>query len=512
MADVISAKSEPYWVATAPSSSFQPLKEELSVDVAVIGGGIVGISAAALVKRTGRTVAVLEAQRVGTQVTGGSTAKITSQHRLIYTNLIKNFGKENARIYAQSNQEAIEKIAQFIAEYQIECDFERQAAYTYTQSRDKVAAIEKEVEVAAELGLPASLVRETSLPFPIEGAICFDHQAQFNPCKYLKSIAQAIADESCYVFEETRVLDVKEGTPCEIITASGKVKAKEVIVATHMPILDRGGFFSKVYPQAHLALAARLENDRVLEGMFISTDEPTHSIRTANDEQGTILIVVGPSFRPGHETDTAQGYKNLEAFVRSHFTIRSVEYRWMNMDYHSMDGVPYIGKLLPTTKHIYVATGFNAWGITNGTVAALILSDAVLGKSNLWAEFYDATRLKLAVSAKNFIEQNIHTAKDFIQDRLTSYPDKSPSDLAPGEGSLMKVQGEKIAAYKDPQGKLHLLSPVCTHMGCHVAWNNMEKSWDCSCHGSRFRYDGTVLHGPAVRALEPKSISLPEKE
>jgi glycine/D-amino acid oxidase-like deaminating enzyme/nitrite reductase/ring-hydroxylating ferredoxin subunit len=512
MTDVMSAKSGAYWVATAPNPSFQPFTGNPTVDVAIIGGGIVGITAAALLKRAGRTVAVLEAQRVGTQVTGGSTAKITSQHGLIYGDLIKNFGKENARIYAQSNQAAIEKIAEFSAEYRAECDFTRQAAYTYTQSKDKVAAIEKEVEAASELGLPASFVRGVSLPFPIEGAICFNHQAQFNPCKYLKPIAQAIDGDGSYVFEETRVLDVDKGTPCKITTSRGKVEAKEVIVATNIPILDRGGFFSKVYPRAHLALAARLENTKAPEGMFISIDEPTHSIRTAHDEQGTILIVVGPRFRPGHKTDTAQGYKNLEAFARSHFNIQSVEYRWMNQDYNSMDGVPYVGKLLPTTKHLYVATGFNAWGITNGTVAAMILSDTILGNPNPWAEFYDATRIKLTISARNFIKQNIHVAKDFIQGRLVSYPAKSPADLAPEEGSLIEVQGKKIAAYKDEQGTLHLLSPVCTHMGCHVAWNNMEKSWDCPCHGSRFHYDGSVLRGPAVRDLEHRHVSLLEKE
>jgi glycine/D-amino acid oxidase-like deaminating enzyme/nitrite reductase/ring-hydroxylating ferredoxin subunit len=510
MTDVMSAKSGAYWIATASHPPFQPLTGEPSVDVAIIGGGIVGITAAALLKQAGRTVAVLEAQRVGTQVTGGSTAKITSQHNLIYADLIKHFGKKNALLYAQSNQAAIERIAKFIAEQRIECDFTRQAAYTYTQSTDKVAVIEREVKAAADLGLPASFVRETSLPFPIEGAICFNHQAQFNPCKYLAPIAQAIDGDGNHIFEETRVLDVDEGAPCQIITSRGKVEAKDVIVATNIPILDRGGFFSKVYPRAHLALAARLENTKAPEGMFITIDEPTHSIRTAHDEQGIILIVIGPSFRPGHKTDTAQGYKNLEAFARSHFNIRSVEYRWMNQDYNSMDGVPYIGKLLPTAKHIYVATGFNAWGITNGTVAAMILSDAILGKPNPWAEFYDATRIKPTVSAKSFIEQNVHVAKDFIQDRLVSYPEKSPSSLAPGEGALIEVQGEKIAACKDPQGALHLLSPVCTHMGCHVAWNNMEKSWDCPCHGSRFHYDGRVLHGPAVRDLKRKDISKAE--
>src|SRR5699024_8927233 len=179
----------------------------------------------------------------------------------------------------------------------------------------------------------------------------------------------------------------------------------------------------------------------------------------------------------------------------------------MTHDYASMHGSPYIGKLLPITKHLYVATGFNAWGITNGTVAAMILSDTILGNSNPWAELYDATRIKPTVSAKRFIKQNIHVAKDFIQDRLVSYPEKSPSDLPPGEGALIEVQGEKVAAYKDLQNTLHLLSPVCTHMGCHVAWNNMEKSWDCPCHGSRFHYDGRILHGPAVKDLERKHLS-----
>lgn len=234
----------------------------------------------------------------------------------------------------------------------------------------------------------------------------------------------------------------------------------------------------------------------------------SHSIRTQRHAGGLWLIAVGEGFKTGH-ADTDRVFRELEAFVRTHFDIEAIEYRWGNQDYDSMDRVPYVGKLTPTSKHLYVATGFGAWGMTNGTAAAMVLSDAILGRPNPWAELYDATRVKPSVSAKTFFPQNLHVAKEWIGGRLTHRSSVMPADLAPGQGSVAKMNGEMLAIYKDEQGALHAVSPICTHMRCIVRWNGVEKSWDCPCHGSRFGVDGSVLQGPAVRNLERKTVTGP---
>jgi glycine/D-amino acid oxidase-like deaminating enzyme/nitrite reductase/ring-hydroxylating ferredoxin subunit len=507
MADTMAAKPGSYWVATAPNPQFSSLTTDFSVDVVIVGGGIVGLTAATFLKRAGHTVAVLEAHRVGTQTTGGSTAKITSQHSLIYGYLVDQFGEEGARTYAQANQAAIEQIAKFVTDYHIDCDFERRSAYVYTESEDQVAQLRQEAEIAHSLGLPATVVEETSLPFNVAAALKFENQAQFHPCKYAAGLAQFIDGDGSRVCENTRVLAVDDARPCQITTEQGiTVKGNTVIVATGLPILDRGGYFAKAYPRAHLVLAARLEDDAGFNGMFISIDQPTHSLRLASDSQNSLLIAVGPSFRTGHDSDTQQGYRDLEAFVRQRFNISSIEHRWMNEDFNSADRVPYVGKLLPTSSHIYVATGFSGWGISNGTAAAEILADTIRGIANPWATFYTSTRIKPITSAKSFLQENTQTAKDWITDHLPGKSDRSLNDLTADEGGIVAVENEKLAAYKDSSGKLYLLSPVCSHLGCHVTWNNAEKTWDCPCHGSRFGYDGSVLQGPAVKPLTPKQV------
>lgn len=500
-------KSGSFWLTTGGAPAFLPLRGDVSVDVAIIGGGLVGLTAALLLKQAGRTVAVVESRRVGRQVTGHSTAKVTSQHGLTYAALIDGFGEDGARIYAEANQAAIEQIAGFVEAMRIDCDFERKAAYTYTRSDGGMPKIEAEVEAARRLGLPASLVRETPLPFDVAGALRFDNQAQFDPYRYSAALASAIPGDGSHIFEETRALAAEDDDPCRVRTDRGTVTARDVVVATNLPFLDRGGYFARAYPRAHLVMAARIRGAPP-DGMFISADTPTHSIRAAGREHPGVIIVVGPSFKPGHETDTAKGYRELEAFIRDHFDVEAIENRWMNQDYNSADGVPYVGKLLPGSDHLYVATGFKAWGITNGTAAAQILADAILNRPNPWAALFDSTRVKPMVSAPSFVSENVGVAKDWIKDRVGGAPTITLSDLAPGEGIVATVGGERVAVSKDADGRVHAVSAICTHLGCDVAWNNAEMSWDCPCHGSRYSQDGRVIHGPAVWDLESKHALL----
>ncbi|MDX1655541.1 MAG: FAD-dependent oxidoreductase, partial [Candidatus Competibacteraceae bacterium] len=456
MHDIMAAPSAYYWVATAPRVDFPPLGEPLSVDIAVIGAGIVGLTTALLLKHTGRRVAVIEAKRVGEQTTGGSTAKITAQHRLIYDHLIHSLGRDQAQLYAESNQEAITSIRELVQRLNIDCDLQERTAYAYTRRSDGVEAIEREAEAAGQLGLPARLLDgDIGLPYPVEAAVAFAHQAQFHPVKYLKALAAAVEGDDCRVLEQTRVLGVEEGQPCVIDTQRGKLRAAEVVVATHLPILDRAGFFARAVPRAHLGLAARLDGQPP-QGMYISTDEPTHSLRGARDQEGSVLIAIGHGFRPGHDIDVGALYRELAQFVTGHFPVKTLDYRWMNMDYDSLDRVPYIGRLPPFSRHLYTATGFSAWGITAGHLAGRIITDTITGKINPYAELYDATRIRPLASARGFIAHNVHTARDFISDHLKSVPERDPDELAPGEGAIIQVDEEKVAAYRDDQGRLHM--------------------------------------------------------
>ena len=498
----------PFWNATGPETRFPALSGDVEADVAVVGGGLVGITAALLLKQAGKRVVVVEAGRVGRGVTGGTTGKITSQHGPIYSQLIKTFGEDKARLYGQSNQEALERMAGWVREYGIDCDFERKANYVLTQQEGEVERLRQEAEDARRLGLPASFTREVPLPIAALGAVRFDNQAQFHSVKYVVPLAERIPGNGCSIFENTWVHDVEDGEPCTLTTDVGTIRARDVIVASHIPFILAGEFWAKAYPQAHQGLAARIAPEAAPDGMFITAEQPTWSVRVHPGDDGPWLIVQGPSFKPGHHADTEQGYRDIETFARTHFPVRDVAYRWFNEDYTPADGVPFIGRASDRTDHIYVATGFKAWGLTTGTVSALLLADMILGRPNPWLEVYDATRLKPLVSPE-FLKENVQVAKLWLKGKFVegeNIEDMPPSHLKPGEAAVLKAGGDKIAAYRDDRGTLHAVSAVCTHMGCVLGWNPAERTWDCACHGSRFGHDGSVLHGPATTPLERKTV------
>jgi glycine/D-amino acid oxidase-like deaminating enzyme/nitrite reductase/ring-hydroxylating ferredoxin subunit len=488
-----------YWIDSTPENDFSPLVNSVTVDVAIVGAGIAGITAATLLKRAGKTVAVIDSDRIASGVSGHTTAKVTSLHQLIYAELIEKFGEEKARIYAQSNQAALERVAAFVEKEQIDCDFSRQSAYSFTESQDQLNKIEEEVEAALKLGLPASFVRQTSLPFPIAGAIKFDNQAQFHSRKYLLHLAKSITGNGSYVFDSTRVQKVEEDSPCEVITDKGTIRARDVIITTHLPILDQGLFFAKTYPKRSYIIGTRIEASKAPQGMYIGIGESYYSIRTTPYQDDLLLLIGGGGHKVGTVTNTEEKYLDLEAFARSRFGVDSFEYRWSTQDAVSFDRLPYIGKLTPLNNHIYVATGFSLWGMTKGTLSGMLLADRILGVENPWAELYDATRATPFVSVEG-IKQNLDVGVHWVGDRIKGIGN-SFVDVASGEGKLVTVDGKKIAAYGDEAGEIHAVSAVCPHLGCVVAWNSAEKSWDCPCHGSRFNYDGKVLHGPTVKDL-----------
>lgn len=502
---ILPGRAESYWMATTPESSYPPLSGDTRVDVAILGGGIVGITAAYFLKEAGvSSVAVIEADRIITGVTGHTTAKVTSQHSLIYDYLISKFGKDQAQQYAESNQAAIEKIASIVSSKNIACDFVRKPAYVYAGSEESTGVIRNEVDVAQSLGLPASFKADLPLPFETYGAIRFDNQAQFHPRKYLCALSREIEGDGCHIFEKTRALKIEGDGPVTITTDKGIVKAHKVIQATHFPIHDKPGLlFQRLYQSRSYVLGIRIE-ESFPQGMFINAEEPVRSLRSQPAGESELVLVSGEGHRTG-EGNEIDHYRNLEKWVRSVYSVNSVDYHWSTQDVITVDHVPYIGRLTSDNENLYIATGFRKWGMTTGTAAAMILTDMILGQSNPWEEVYNPSRFKPIESAKTFFSQAIEATKGLVGDRITPVHEKA-SQILPGEGAIVKVEGERVAAYRDEAGVLHMLDPSCSHMGCIVSWNNAEKTWDCPCHGSRYNSMGEVIKSPAVYGLPEKKV------
>jgi glycine/D-amino acid oxidase-like deaminating enzyme/nitrite reductase/ring-hydroxylating ferredoxin subunit len=496
------------WIETGPEQPSLPaLETDVRADVAVIGGGIVGITTALLLAEAGASVVLLEGNRVARGVSGHTTAKVSSQHGLIYDQLRSNFGIDGARVYGQANEAALAWIAERVQRDGIDCDFRRQPSYAYVTSSSGRSQVENEVEAALQAGLPAAFVEETPLPYPIEAAVRFDNQAEFHIRKYLLALVDQLnASELCEVYDDSHAVEVDMDELCVVKTPGGQVTADQVVVATHYPFLDRSFAFARVHPQRSYALTCRIEGSPP-PGMYISGDSPTRTVRAVPVEGDELLLVGGEGHKTGSGGDTGERYRNIERFAREHWDVSSFEFRWSSQDNTTIDRVPYVGPLNPWTDRALMATGFAKWGITGGTAAARILADRLLGRPNEWAEFFDPNRLgPLAMAARSFVKENAAAGVHFFGDRLRKPGRRSIEDLEPGEGDIVQLGGEKVAGYRDEDGELVAVSSVCTHLGCQVNWNTAERSWDCPCHGSRFAPTGEVLQGPAVHRLERKPI------
>jgi glycine/D-amino acid oxidase-like deaminating enzyme/nitrite reductase/ring-hydroxylating ferredoxin subunit len=490
------------WVATTDSEeSWSGAADGRAFDVVVVGAGITGLTAARLLAADGASVAVLEAGRVASGVTGYTTAKVTALQRTVLSEISSRHGKERVRAYAAANLAAVELVAQLVADDGIDCDFERAAACTYTTRAAETDTILAEHEAATAAGLSTRLDAETELPYDVAAAVWLDGQAQFHPRRYCLGLAAATVGDGGVVLEDTRVLAVDEdGSGCTVRGRWGSIMAGQVVVATHLPILDAGGFFARAHPYRSYALATRLEGARPL-GMYISADAPTRSIRST---PGGWTILGGEGHKVGHHDDTRRNYEALEDWARREFAVNEIGYRWSAQDYESVDGFPYVGRLTNHHHRVHVATGFRKWGMTNGTAAAAILADQLAARPNEWAEAFDSTRLAPGASIKSLVTENLDVGRRFIADRVRTWRSQPANELGPGEGGIVDLDGDTVAAYRDDGGALHAVAADCTHLGCRLTFNTAERSWDCPCHGSRFDVDGHVLQGPAVEDLARK--------
>jgi glycine/D-amino acid oxidase-like deaminating enzyme/nitrite reductase/ring-hydroxylating ferredoxin subunit len=503
------AKHTSVWVDTAPDPPLHPqLDGDVHADVAVVGGGIVGITTALLLAEAGASVVLLEAGRLAGGTSGFTTAKVSSQHGLIYDTLRSKHGAEAARRYGEANEAALAWIAARVQRDGLDCDFRRQPSYAYVTSAEDREQVEREAEAAVEAGLPAQLVEETPLPFPVAAAVRFEHQAELHPRKYLFALAERLdALDGARIFERSHAVEVGKHEGRQVAKGpGGRVLAERVVIATHYPFLDRSLSFARLHPTRSYAIACRIAGAPP-EGMHISGDSPTRSVRGIPMPDGEeLLLVGGEGHKTGTESDTELRYERLEAFAREHWDVRSVEHRWSAQDPTTLDLLPYVGPILPGNDAVLMATGFAKWGMTNGTAAALLLADLCLGREARWKDLFDPWRVTLRQSVPRLVKENAQVGARFVGDRLRHADPRPIENLRRGEGAIVEHEGERIAAARDDDGTLHAVSARCTHLGCLVQWNNAERSWDCPCHGSRFGLDGTVLEGPAVHRLERKPL------
>jgi glycine/D-amino acid oxidase-like deaminating enzyme/nitrite reductase/ring-hydroxylating ferredoxin subunit len=499
------------WIATTGQTSYPGLDREIHVDVAVLGGGMAGLMTALLLKRDGRRVAVIEAGHVAAGVTAYTTAKVSALHGIVYQEVESSFGTDGARAYAQANQAGIERVGGLVEELGIDCDWRRKPSYTYAEDERGNRQVQDEVQAAVRAGLRASYTTETDLPWAVEGAIRVEDQAEFHPRRFLLAIAERIPGDGSHVFEGTRATGVKEGEPMRVETERGEVVvADDVVVATHFPFLDRAGYFARMHPERSYALGLYVR-DAAPQGMYLSTESPSHTVRSHPTDRGELVIAGGESHKVGQSgEDTAERVARLEQWARSRFDVTEVAYRWSTQDNMPIDGVPYVGRFHPAAKHLWVATGFKKWGLAWSAAAGEVLTDLIGGRTHPWASLLDPNRFKPGAQAQEFLKENANVAWRFVRDKVGGADFGSVDELEPGQGGLVRDGAGKLAAYRDEAGDLHVFSSTCTHLACTVKWNSAEKSWDCPCHGSRFHHDGTVLQGPAIKDLTPKTSGSPQ--
>lgn len=473
---------ESIWTKTCQLPQREPLPGDKTCEIAVIGGGMAGILIASFLQDSGHSVIVLEGNRIASGQTRNTTAKITSQHGLIYAKLIETMGKERAAQYAMANEAAIDVFRRIIHEKHIDCDFEECSAYVYGKHTD---ILKKEANAAKMLKLPAVYVEDETLPFEASGAVRFDGQAQFHPLKFLQALAEPLT-----IFEQTMVRKV-EGN--QIITDRGTVKADKIIFACHYPFVNFPGmYFARMHQERSYVLA--LKHADIPKGMWIGAEKGAPSVRTYGD----LLLLGGGSHRTG-ENKTGGQYEWLRQQARRWFSGSQEVACWSAQDCMTADGVPYIGQYAASEPDWYVATGFQKWGMTSAMVSAMLLTDQIEGRGNPFSQVFDPGRFDTAAAA-GIMEEGKQAVKGLTK-RILQIPEEQASALPAGQGGIVSLNGEKVGVYKREDGKLFPVEIKCPHLGCQLEWNPEEKSWDCPCHGSRFDRFGTLISGPAQEGI-----------
>ena len=490
------------WMATANTPSQPRLKENIRTDVCIIGAGIAGLTTAYMLAKEGRSVVVLDDGAIGGGMTGRTTAHLTNAFDDRYFEMEKLHGVDGSRLIAESHTVAIDKVERIAREEHIDCGFERLDGFLFVPPNESTDVLNDELKAAQRAALVGiEIVKRAPIEtFDTGPALRFPRQAQFHPLDYLTGLTRAFTSAGGRIFTETHATSITGGAEARVETAPGPaVSCDVIVVATNTPVNDRVAIHTKQAPYVTYVIGVRVPTGSVTRALYWDTPDPYHYVRLQADKTNPsqeILIVGGEDHKTGQENDGAARFSRLEQWTRERFPqIGAVEFRWSGQVMEPVDGIAFIGPNPLDEDNVFIATGDSGQGMTHGTIAGILLTDLIQERKNRWADLYSPSRISLR-SLGEYASENLNVAGQFT-DYLTPGEIKSVDELPPGEGAIMREGLSKLAVYRDDGGAVHKLSAVCPHLGCIVAWNSTEKTWDCPCHGSKYRADGRVYQGPA---------------
>lgn len=488
---------ESLWQAFMPQ--YQPVHSSIpdtTFDVVIAGGGITGISTALELQKAGKKCLLAEAYSIGFGTTGGTTAHLNTLLETPYYQVEKDFGEKSAQLLAAIADKAIQLVKTNVETYNIDCYFKQLPAYLFSEDEKQSKELESILYSNLKVDLSAAETNKIPVPIPFQKAAVFHQQAQIHPTKYIYALAKAFEDAGGVLLHNCRVLNASGTNEKLLETSLGNISTKYIVYATHIPLHINLLHF-RCAPYRSYAMSVKLKNTQQYpEALVYDMQDPYHYYRTqiVNDE--TYLIAGGEDHKTGHEPNTENCFRNLEAHVRKYFDVEEVVYRWSSQYYEPADGLAYIGHL-PGADNAFVATGFSGNGITLGTASAIIITELILKGDSVYKELFDPRRIKPVAGFMNFVKENADVVKEFVSKRFHKEAIETVTDIAKGEAKVVDFENEAIALYRDESGSLHAVSPVCKHAKCIVAWNTAEQSWDCPCHGARYNADGIVITAPA---------------
>ena len=514
---LMSEESVSVWMDTVEREQPSSLEANTSVDVCVIGAGIAGLSTAYRLSQEGVRVAVVDSRMIGSGQTQRTTAHLTNAHDNLYSEVEKVHGVDGSRIAAESHTAAIDYIEKVVGKHQIDCDFRRVPGYLFCGPNQSQKMLEQEKLAAERAGLTALefVGRAPIVAYDTGRCIRYPRQAQFHPLKYLNGLAEQIRKAGGQIFGTTAVKEVTGGDKATITTAHGPViTAENVVVATNAPINDIYAIHTKQAPYLTYVIGAKIPRGSVTTALFWDMEDPYHYVRLQPfDGESDMLLIGGEDHKAGQATDQKERHSRLESWGRERFEFGEIAYRWSGMTMETVDGGAFIGRNPLDHPNVYLATGDSGMGMTHGTIAALILTDLIQGRTNPWSQFYDPARKPISgMAGRQFVSENANVAKEYVVDWISGGDHPGVAELTPDSGTVVRSGMSKEAVYRDGEGRLHRCSAVCPHLGCIVHWNNLEKVWDCPCHGSRFDAMGHVIQGPAISDLKPVEAASENRE
>lgn len=509
-----SPRHQSIWSATTRMPACASLQENLHAEVAIVGGGISGLTTAYLLGKAGKKVVVVDDGKLANGMTQATTAHLTNALDDRYFEIERLHGKDGARLAAESHTAAIDKIEEIVRQEKVDCEFERLNGYLFLAPGQNPNILDLELESAHQAGLQGVKLLERAPLEPFNTGTClrFPNQAQFHPLKYLAALTKAIQRDGGLVFMNSHADTIEGGKPGRIKVGKREVTADHVVVATNVPFNDRLAIHTKQAPYMSYVIGARVPIGSVHKALYWDALESYHYVRLqAMDQAHDILIVGGEDHKSGQADDTHERHGRLEAWARERFPqMGAVEYIWAGQVMETIDGLAFIGRNPLDKDNVFVVTGDSGMGMTHGTIAGMLLTDLILGVANPWTSLYDPSR-KPVRAARNFIGETLNMAAQF-GDWFAKGDVGSVDQIGKNDGAVLRRGLSMVAAYRDENGVLHERSAVCNHLGCIVHWNSSEKTWDCPCHGSRFDKLGRVFNGPANRDLAPCKPDQPDQQ